>query len=158
MLIGRPHLVEVVPGCEDATQRSAFKSPAINRARCLRVEAFLRRYEEILRSDFAITVVLVGQSGRVPRHPDAARITRAYELRQQPVEPRQRELSGVSFCDGQDDFPQLSGFCWSVCRAGHTARIIELLDGNGWNHRHYCQLSYWMLPSRRFGAVGRTRI
>jgi hypothetical protein len=24
---------------------------------------------------------------------------------------RQRELSGVSFCDGQDDFSQLSRFC-----------------------------------------------
>src|SRR5262249_49757100 len=34
-----------------------------------------------------------------------ARITRAYKLRQQPVEPRERELPGVSFCDGRDDFP-----------------------------------------------------
>jgi hypothetical protein len=40
--------------------------------------------------------------------------------------PRERGLPGVSFCDGQDDFPQLSGFCWSVCRTSHTARIIEL--------------------------------
>src|SRR5262249_12621712 len=36
-----------------------IKSPAINRARCLRVEAFVRRYAEILRLDFAVTVDLV---------------------------------------------------------------------------------------------------
>jgi hypothetical protein len=71
-----------------------------------------------------------------------ARITRACNLRQQPVEPRQRELHGVSFCDGQGDFPQLSVFCWSVCRASYTARLIELLGGNGRNHRHHCQLSW----------------
>ena len=130
------------PPCESCAPaaknypRLRIKSPAINCAACLRAETFLRRYEEILRSDFAIPVDLVGQSGRHPHPPTphAARITRAYKLRQQPVEPRQRELSGVSFCDGQDDFPELSRFCWSVCRASHTARIIELLDGNGWNH------------------------
>ena len=140
MLIGRPHLVEVVPRCEDATQHSASNLQAINHARCLRVEAFMRRYAEILRLDFAVTVDLIGQSGRAPSPDLAARITRAYKLRQQPVEPRQRELSGVSFCDGQDDFLPLSRFCWSVCRISHTARIIELRGGNGWNHRHHYQL------------------
>jgi hypothetical protein len=36
----------------------------------------------------SLTIDLVGQSGRhpIPRHPDAARIIRAYKLRQQPVE------------------------------------------------------------------------
>ena len=94
----------------------------------------MRPYAEIRWIDFAVTVDLVGQSGRPPSPDLAARITRTYKLRQQPVEPRQRELSGVSFCDGQDDFPQLSTFCWSVYRASHTARIIELRGGNGWNH------------------------
>jgi hypothetical protein len=32
-----------------------------------------------------------------------------------------------------------------------------MLDGNGRNRRHHYQLSYWMLPSRRFGALWRTR-
>ena len=118
----------------------------------------MRPYAEILRIDFAVTVDLVGQSGRPPSPNPAARITRAYKLRQQPVEPRQRELPGVSFCDGQDDFPQLSRFCWSVCRVSHTARIIELQGGNGRNHRHHYQLSRWMLPSRGFGAVGRANM
>jgi hypothetical protein len=82
----------------------------------------MRPYAEKLRVDFAVTVDPVGQSGR-PLSPDlAARITRAYKLRQQPVGPPQRELSGVSFCDGQDDFPELSRFFWSVCRVSHTAR------------------------------------
>jgi hypothetical protein len=101
----------------------------------------MRPYAEKLRVDFAVTVDPVGQSGR-PLSPDlAARITRAYKLRQQPVGPRQRELSGVSFCDGQDDFSQLSRFFWSVCRVSHTARLIELQRGNGRSHRHYYQLS-----------------
>ena len=114
----------------------------------------MRPYAEIPRTDFGTTVDLVGQSGRPPSPNLAARITRTYKLRQQPVEPRQRELAGVSLCGGQDEFPQLSGFCWSVCRASHTARIIELLDGNGRNHRHHYQLSYWMLPSRRIRSSG----
>jgi hypothetical protein len=65
----------------------------------------MRPYAEISRTDFAATFDLVGQSGRPPSPDLAARITRAYKLRQQPVEPRQHELSGVSFCGGQDDFP-----------------------------------------------------
>jgi hypothetical protein len=55
---------------------------------------------------------------------DAARITRAYKLRQQPVEPWQRELAGVLFCDGQDAFPQRRRLCRNVCRRGHTARLF----------------------------------
>jgi hypothetical protein len=118
----------------------------------------MRPYAAIVQIDFAVTVDLVGQSGRPPSPDLAARITRAYKLRQQPVEPRQRELSGVSFCDGQDDFPQLSRFCWSVCRVSHTARIIELQGRNGRNRRHHYQLSRCMLPSRGFGAVGRANM
>jgi hypothetical protein len=59
---------------------------------CLRV---VRPYAEIQRIDFAVSVVLVGQSGRhrIPRHP-AARITRVYKLRQQPVDP------GSLYCPG----------------------------------------------------------
>jgi hypothetical protein len=68
-----PHLVEVVPGCEDASQHSASNLQQRNRAQCLRVEAFLRHYEEILRLDFAITVDLVGQSGRHPHPPTPRR-------------------------------------------------------------------------------------
>jgi hypothetical protein len=56
----------------------------------------------------------------------AARITRAYKLRQQPVEPWQRELAGVLFCDGQDAFFQLHRLCRSVCHSSHTARIFAV--------------------------------
>jgi hypothetical protein len=47
----------------------------------------MRRYAQIRRTGIRISLKLVGQSGRhpIPRHP-AARIKRAYKLRQQPVE------------------------------------------------------------------------
>ena len=115
----------------------------------------MRPYAEILRIDFAVTVDLVGQSRRHPIPQPRPGITRAYKLRQQPVEPRQRELPGVSFCGDQDDFLPLSRFCWSVCRVSHTARIIDLRGGNGWNHRHLYRLSLWVLPSRRAEHRGR---
>ena len=63
-----------------------------DRARCLSGRMrLMRRYGGY----FAVTVDLVGQSGRP--HPQPRRITRAYKLRQQPVEPRQRELPAGSF-------------------------------------------------------------
>src|SRR6516165_9569954 len=117
MLIGRPHFW---------TLRWVRRGPPPPGSK-----PSMRPYAEIPRTDFATTVDLVGQSGRPPSPDLAARITRTYKLRQQPVEPRQRELPGVSFCGSQDDFPQPSSFCWSVCRVSHTARIIELQGGNG---------------------------
>jgi hypothetical protein len=42
-------------------------------------------------------------------------------------------FSGASFCDNQDDFSQLSRFCWSVYRVSHTEGIIELRGETGWN-------------------------
>ena len=94
----------------------------------------MRPYAEIRWIDFAVTVDLVGQSGRPPSPDLAARITRTYKLRQQPVEPGSVNCPGFLFVTVKTIFPQLSRFCWSVYRASHTARIIELRGGNGWNH------------------------
>jgi hypothetical protein len=115
----------------------------------------MRPYAEILRIDFAVTV----ESSRSiraapiprPRRPDHKNL----QAEATTCRPRQRELLGVSFCGDQDDFLPLGRFCWSVCRVSHTARIIDLRGGNGWNHRHHYRLSLWVLPSRRAEHRGR---
>ena len=94
-----------------------------DRARCL--SGRMRPYAEIRRIDFAVTVDLGGQSGRPPSPNLAARITRAYKLRQQPVEPRQRELpAGSFFVTVKMLFPSHPDFA-GVCVAPATLRIID---------------------------------
>ena len=131
-----------------------------NTANVVKSRAVGRDRDHIGRAKVSSRFDLVGPIRAAPHPPTPRRRPdhKSLQAEATTVEPRQRELPGVSFCDGQNDFPQLSGFCWSVCRVSHTARIIELQGGNGRNHRHHYQLSPWMLPSRRFGAVGRANM
>jgi hypothetical protein len=91
----------------------------------------MRPYAEILRIDFAVTVDLVGQSGRPPSPDLAARITRACKLRQQPVEPRQRELPGVSFCDGQVAFSSYADFAGMCVVAATLEEYFGMQSAKG---------------------------
>jgi hypothetical protein len=111
-------LAEVALGCE---RRASHQTSSI-----IAPGAFgrMRPYAEIQRIDFAVTVDLVGQSGRPPSPNLAARITRAYKLRQQPVEPRQRVLLGVLFCDGQSIFSSSADFP-GVCVVAATLLVYS---------------------------------
>ena len=88
-----------------------------DRARCL--SGRMRPYAEIQRIDFAVTVDLVGQSGRPPSPNLAARITRAYKLRQQPVNPGSVNCPGFFFVTVKTLFPSHPDFA-GVCVAPAT--------------------------------------
>ena len=57
----------------------------------------------------------------IPRHPDAARIIRAYKLRQQPAETPGEWTARGSFMWRAKWFFSTARFCRSVCRTSHTA-------------------------------------
>jgi hypothetical protein len=73
----------------------------------------------------------------------AARITRACKLRQQPAEPRQRELLGASFYGGQETNGYLSealvsghsGPSDGMCNSPGTGRFKEISQGRAYNAR-----------------------
>jgi hypothetical protein len=77
---------------------------------------------------FLTTVQLVGQSGRSPSPGIAVRIKRAYKLRQQPVELRQRELLGVLFCGDQDAFFQMPDFIKECVPRSHSTNSPKSLE------------------------------